>query len=438
MPKEDQGYSEYVLQARGHAAAGKGCLQGDGISLRRSMDMRDVDPHHCVYYGRKVFARTAAEGWLQLAEGGYLPTCIDGELRVWPVEKGTDTCLANRYRAQLRERGRHKGKEEKGSRREASSECESKGQRRTPPRAAHFQEVQERIRRGQRREKDEPGGSRSWSLESESSGQRRTPLREDPAHHADSCGARLKARRSEPLHQGKPRREAGQKGRQGRSPERGSSGQHRWPLRSDSVQEAIWPDGARPQLAIQNQMHSQGRRDNDDMGGHGGRSPEGVSYGQRRMSPQANLIQGGDWQPSTGSKMPAKVRQRRGKCNRWRARASPGGKSRREQESTPEHSAAAAQQGKKQGTIPPWKEKNKKNLKRRINQQRQQRRYKVVDKWAKVRQAQEPDASESAPRLCIEDRANSAQPTETGGRQRSPRPRDACSDAESRSRSKGY
>ena len=71
----DQDYHDYAVAPRGIA-------RGDGILLRRSMDMQDMDPNYCVYWGRKIRAREVAEGWLQMAAGGYLPMAIDGKLLV--------------------------------------------------------------------------------------------------------------------------------------------------------------------------------------------------------------------------------------------------------------------------------------------------------------------------------------------------------------------
>ena len=208
------------------------------------------------------------------------------------------------------------------------------------------------------------------------------------------------------LHKGKSRRKADPGGREGRNSKGESSGQHRMALWSTTVQEASRPAEARPQLAVQDQVHHRGQRDKDEQGGRGGRSLESESEGQRRMLPRANPIQGGTREPSAGSKTPAKERLRREKH-------------RREEE----------------GPIPPWK-KDKASQKRANNKRRGERRHKVADKWAKVQQSQNAGPSESARRPGIEDRQEAAQPPEPGARERSRRPRDAGSE-ESRSSSKG-
>ena len=88
--------------------------------------------------------------------------------------------------------GEHREEEDRCGRRGRSLECESKGQRRMPLRADTIQEgtrqassrskplVQDQLHHGKHREDEGPGGRRGRSLESESKGQRRTPPRADP------------------------------------------------------------------------------------------------------------------------------------------------------------------------------------------------------------------------------------------------------------------
>ena len=70
-------YEDYVVY--------RGNKKGNGIGLRRSMDLQDVDPEYCVHWGKKIRGREVAEGWLELASGGYIPMDIEGTRLVMPA-----------------------------------------------------------------------------------------------------------------------------------------------------------------------------------------------------------------------------------------------------------------------------------------------------------------------------------------------------------------
>ena len=72
--KFDSKWQEYTLLRRG--------LEGEGFGLRRAMDMQDLDPDFCVYWGRKFRGRQVADGWVELGNGGYIPMDIDGTRHV--------------------------------------------------------------------------------------------------------------------------------------------------------------------------------------------------------------------------------------------------------------------------------------------------------------------------------------------------------------------
>ena len=88
--------------------------------------------------------------------------------------------------------GEHREEEDRCGRRGRSPECESKGQRRMPLRADTIQEGtrqassrskplgQDQLHHGKHRKDEGPGGRRGRSPECESKGQRRTPPRADP------------------------------------------------------------------------------------------------------------------------------------------------------------------------------------------------------------------------------------------------------------------
>ena len=73
-PKFDSKWQEYTLLRRG--------LEGEGFGLRRTMDMQDLDPDFCVYWGRKFRGRQVADGWVELGNGGYIPMDINGTRHV--------------------------------------------------------------------------------------------------------------------------------------------------------------------------------------------------------------------------------------------------------------------------------------------------------------------------------------------------------------------
>ena len=74
VPKFDSKWQEYTLLRRG--------LDGEGFGLRRTMDMQDLDPDFCVYWGRKFRGRQVADGWVELGNGGYIPMDINGTRHV--------------------------------------------------------------------------------------------------------------------------------------------------------------------------------------------------------------------------------------------------------------------------------------------------------------------------------------------------------------------
>ena len=70
LPKFNSRWQEFTLLRRG--------LDGDGIGLRKSMDLGDMHPSLCVYWGRKFRGRQCAEGWIELGLGGYIPMDVGG------------------------------------------------------------------------------------------------------------------------------------------------------------------------------------------------------------------------------------------------------------------------------------------------------------------------------------------------------------------------
>ena len=95
LPKFNTKYQDYTLLRRG--------LDGDGVGLRRSMDLQDMDPRFCVYWGRKFRGRQVAEGWYELESGGYIPRDI----------RGTRLVVADQLRSPVGGKG-HKGVAQSG------------------------------------------------------------------------------------------------------------------------------------------------------------------------------------------------------------------------------------------------------------------------------------------------------------------------------------
>jgi len=52
-------------------------LDGEGFGVRRTMDLQDMDPKLCVYWG-SFSGRQCGDSWIQLALGGYIPMDIKG------------------------------------------------------------------------------------------------------------------------------------------------------------------------------------------------------------------------------------------------------------------------------------------------------------------------------------------------------------------------
>jgi hypothetical protein len=270
-PSRLQGYagSETDQDYRNFEVAASGFCRGDGILLRRTMDMRDVDPDYCVYWGRKIRARKAGEGWLQMAAGGYLPMAIDGVLLVWPVGTGPGQAAS----------------------RQAGSGSQLRGQGR--------QQQEEHRARTDRRVY--VGGSPGCG----SSGQRRQPLKADPVQEGSSqAGAGSKwhgqGRRQHEEHRAKTDRRVYENG----SPGCGSSGQRRLPCRADTIQEEGSRAGNGRELREPRRPQDKEHREEEDRRGREGRSPGCESYGQRRLPLGADPIQEGTRQASTRSKLP--------------------------------------------------------------------------------------------------------------------------------------
>ena len=76
-PAADRAYEDYVVDRCGK--------KGDGITLRRTMDLQDVDPDYCVHWGTTVSGRESSAGWLQLASGGYIPMDVGGTRLIRPA-----------------------------------------------------------------------------------------------------------------------------------------------------------------------------------------------------------------------------------------------------------------------------------------------------------------------------------------------------------------
>ena len=134
---ERQIYDDYIVY--------RGNKNGTGIGLRRSMDMRDLHPEHCIFWGMEVRGREVAGGWLELASGGYIPMDLEGTRHVVPVSDRREADWSPGRGSARHSRARSSGLATKpGSRQQAGGQ-----QRRQGPEAA-----------GRRAEPEEGGEAR--------------------------------------------------------------------------------------------------------------------------------------------------------------------------------------------------------------------------------------------------------------------------------------
>jgi len=101
LPRYDSSWKEYTLLRRG--------LDGEGFGLRRTMDLQDMDPKLCIYWG-SFSGRQVGDSWIQPALGGYIPMDIKGVRHVVAATRGPRDGKGGAVRLQGASQARYGGR----------------------------------------------------------------------------------------------------------------------------------------------------------------------------------------------------------------------------------------------------------------------------------------------------------------------------------------